>query len=342
MHSTDVETLKRLRPIAEVVESYGIPLRRVGRSLVGRCPFHHDGGRPNLNVYPATETFYCFRCGMGGDVITFIRQLDGLSFPEALGRLEGRPVSRIPRRAPLALPRRRRPGAEERACLTAAVDFYHHQLLRSDEALDYLARRGIERQTIDQHRLGFASGDGLVDYLRWRRLSVGAARRAGLLGPVGSEFFAGRVLLAEARAGQVIWLIGRCVSDGAAPRYLGLPGRKPLLGWELAQQQPWIVVTEGMFDFLVLRQWGYPAVALGGTSIGPRLLRALRPFERVYLALDNDDAGREAAMKAETLLRPRAHRLDLSGVKDVAELAVVAGGRQRLDAAFASWHVPAA
>src|SRR6185437_5640988 len=84
MNSTDVQTLKRLRPIAEVVESYGIPLRRIGRSLIGRCPFHNDGGRPNLNVYPQTASFYCFRCGMGGDVITFVRQIDGLSFPEAL------------------------------------------------------------------------------------------------------------------------------------------------------------------------------------------------------------------------------------------------------------------
>ena len=108
MYSTDVQTLKRLRPIAEAVESYGIPLRRMGRSLIGRCPFHNDGGRPNLNVYPATESFYCFRCGMGGDVITFIRQIDGLSFPEALARLEGRPAILARRRRPA--PGRGQPG----------------------------------------------------------------------------------------------------------------------------------------------------------------------------------------------------------------------------------------
>src|SRR5437867_3213451 len=131
MQGTDVQTLKRLRPIAEVVESYGIPLRRVGRCLVGRCPFHNDGGRPNLNVYAATESFYCFRCGMGGDVITFIRQIEGLSFPEALARLEGRPAILARRRIAPPRPHRRRRGADERACLIAAVDFYYNQLLRN-------------------------------------------------------------------------------------------------------------------------------------------------------------------------------------------------------------------
>src|SRR5579883_2029931 len=137
MYSTDVQTLKRLRPIAEAVESYGIPLRRIGRSLIGRCPFHNDGGRPNLNVYPSTESFYCFRCGMGGDVITFIRQIEGLSFPEAVARLEGRLAILARRRATPPRPRRHRIGTDERACLLAAADFYYNRMLHEDQALDY-------------------------------------------------------------------------------------------------------------------------------------------------------------------------------------------------------------
>ena len=334
MHSTEVQELKRLRPIAEVVEGYGIPLRRVGRSLVGRCPFHNDGGRPNLNVYPATESFYCFRCGMGGDVITFIRQIAGLSFPEALARLEGRLATLARRRSAPPRQHRRQLGTDERACLVAAVDFYYNRLLREDQALDYLAGRGLERATIDRHCLGFARGNGLAEYLRWRRLPVGAARRAGLIRPSGAEVFTGRIVYPELREGQVVWMTGRSLNEDCEPRYLSLPGRKPLLGWEAARQEPWIVLTEGVFDFLVLRQWGYPAVALGGTAIGPKLLRAMRRFEAVYLALDNDVAGREAATKVEEFLGRQARRLPLCGVNDVADLAVLQDGRQRFEAAF--------
>src|SRR5690606_37000357 len=85
----DTDALKRSRPIADVVASYGIDLRRVGRTLVGRCPFHTDSGRPNLYVYPATDSFYCFRCGIGGDAITFVEQSDGVTFLEAVERLGG-------------------------------------------------------------------------------------------------------------------------------------------------------------------------------------------------------------------------------------------------------------
>lgn len=342
MHSTDVQTLKRLRPIAEVVESYGIPLRRVGRSLLGRCPFHNDGGRPNLNVYPSTESFYCFRCGMGGDVITFIRQIEGLSFPEALARLEGRPAILARRRAAPPRSHRHRLGTDERACLLAAADFYYNRLLREDQALDYLLRRGITRETIDRHCLGFARGNGLAEYLRWRRLPVGAARHAGLIRSSGAEVFAGRIVYPELREGQVVWMTGRSLNDGCLPRYLSLPGRKPLLGWEAARQKSWVVLTEGVFDFLVLSQWGYPAVALGGTAIGPKLLRAMSRFERVYLALDNDDPGREAAAKAEECLGANASCVRLNGVKDVAELAVLTDGRQRFEAAFQRWNQHAA
>ena len=85
----DTDALKRSRPISEVVASYGIELRSSGRTLVGRCPFHTDSGRPNLYVYPTTESFYCFRCGIGGDAITFVERIEGIDFLEAVTRLCG-------------------------------------------------------------------------------------------------------------------------------------------------------------------------------------------------------------------------------------------------------------
>src|SRR3954452_24085383 len=97
----DTDALKRSRPITDVVSSYGIDLRPSGRTLVGRCPFHADGGRPNLHVYPATQSWYCYRCALGGDVIRFVERIEGLSFRGAVARLQdARPTGSIPRVVP--------------------------------------------------------------------------------------------------------------------------------------------------------------------------------------------------------------------------------------------------
>src|SRR5437016_4353885 len=106
----DTDALKRSRPIADVIAGYGIELRSSGRTLVGRCPFHTDGGRPNLYVYPTTESFYCFRCGIGGDAITFVERIEGIDFREAVARLcdSGVAISWLRRISPVPTRRRAR------------------------------------------------------------------------------------------------------------------------------------------------------------------------------------------------------------------------------------------
>src|SRR5579859_2556870 len=85
----DTETLKQAHPVADLVMSYGIELRRVGAALVGRCPFHQDGGHPNLHVYPRSGRWICYRCDQRGDVIGFIQQIESLTFRQAASRLGG-------------------------------------------------------------------------------------------------------------------------------------------------------------------------------------------------------------------------------------------------------------
>src|SRR4051794_27984404 len=122
----DTDALKRSRPIGDVVAGYGIDLRPRGRSLVGRCPFHIDGGRPNLHLYPATDSFFCFRCGIGGDAITFVERIEGVGFRDAVARLTGADLSDSRRRPPF-LPGRRPArstpwGPSEWSSLAAAVE----------------------------------------------------------------------------------------------------------------------------------------------------------------------------------------------------------------------------
>src|SRR5579859_8090076 len=87
----DTEALRREHPIADLIASYGIELRRVGSALVGRCPFHRDGGRPNLHVYPSGR-WICYRCDQHGDVIGFLQQIESLTFREAAARLNRDPA----------------------------------------------------------------------------------------------------------------------------------------------------------------------------------------------------------------------------------------------------------
>ena len=342
---TETARLKHTHPVEDVVARYGIELRPVGRALVGRCPLHADGGRPNLHVYPGNASWYCYRCTTGGDVIAFVMRLERLGFRDAVARLDGghasacaiplRPVRRSRPRAPRPSVR----TAAERACLAAAVDLYHNRLLTEPAALAYVEARGLARATLERCRVGYASGDELAAYLRWRRLPAQAAVRVGLLGRDGREHLAGRVVVPEIRHGQPIWLVGRAIDGGGTgspnadggdePKYLGLPGAKPLMGWETAASGPTAIVVEGVFDWLTLVQWDLPAMALVGTRVRGDVLRFLGArFRRLYLALDADDAGREATEAIVDALGPRAVPIHLpDGVKDIAELAPRADGQ---------------
>jgi DNA primase len=332
----DVEALKQAHPIEEVVERYGIQLRRQARAGVGRCPFHADGGRPNLHVWPDTRSWWCFRCNIGGDVIRFIELTEAVTFREAVDRLTELP-NHQPVRAvlPPPPPAAVRPpagfqqrDADELIVLRATTLLYHQRLLTDPNAFAYLQQRGIDRRTIEAHLIGYSSGDELLPFLRWRQLPLVAALRTGLLNHAGHEFLAGRVVVPELRDGNPVWLVGRTLERGpddgreAAPKYLALPGSKPLLGAEQARGSATVIVVEGVFDLLTLRAWGYPAVALVGTHTRPDIIDQLRAFQRVYLVFDQDDAGVEATLRLADALGGQAIPVALpDGVKDIAELA---------------------
>jgi DNA primase len=169
----------------------------------------------------------------------------------------------------------------------------------------------------------------------WRRLGLEPALRVGLLGRNGREFLAGRIVIPDLRNHQPVWLVGRLlesdIQDNTAdppPKYLGLAGSKPLLGLEQVAVSPSVIVTEGVFDWLTLRRWGYPAVALLGTHARPDVVERLRGFPRIYLVLDQDDAGLEAAIRLVDALGPTAIPVALpDGIKDVAKLAPGADGQ---------------
>ena len=337
----DTEALRREHPIAELVASYGIALRRVGAALVGRCPFHQDRGRPNLHVYRSGH-WICYRCDQRGDVIGFVQQIENLTFREAAARLDG-PLTGFPR------PRRRGPAPplpaptsqpefvwrrEEYRVLAAATDLYANRLLSDEVALGYMGDRGFSRELLERYRVGYANGGELIPYLRWRRLPLGAAVRIGLITDHGREFLAGRIVFPEVRDDQPVWLIGRAIPtpDGypivPGPTYLGLPRGKPLLGWDQAiGDSRGVCVLEGPMDLMALRKWGVPGLALCGAAASPATLELLRRWERLYAVLDNDKAGQEGTARMVETLGSRVIPIALPhNVNDPAELAPLPDG----------------
>ena len=335
--NVDITALKARHPLGDTVEAAGVRLRGRGRVRQGVCPFH-DEAEGSFTVYADSERFYCFGCGLGGDVLDFIQQAEGLSLPDAIARLDGSP-GLAPRAAVRPAGTRRPRSAalppRDPALLTAAARFYAGRLRRSSEARAYLATRGVGPVAAARLGLGFAPGGGLRQALESLGFSEKRIRDSGLFMERGAERFAGMVVVPDPvsstgqAGGLVRWLAGRAVDPDRTPRFQALPGPKPVMGFgRLGPTPDWTVVAEGLFDWLALTGWGIPAVAALGTQGMERVASALRGCPRVFLAFDGDDAGLEATERLLTLLGRRAAAVTLPrGVGDVGELAALPQGR---------------
>ncbi len=332
MTTVDLPALKRRHPLGDVVEGYGVQLLGRGRVRQGVCPFHEET-EGSFTVYGDTERWYCFGCGEGGDVLDFIGRIENLDLPRAIRRLNGgagvASSAAVVRPGPVTpLRRSMTPPPFDPTLLTAAARFYAGWLRCSPQAQAYLCSRGISSATAARLGLGYAPGGGLRAHLAAAGFSPQRLRQSGLFVEHG-ERFAGMVVVPDLTAdGRVRWLAGRAVEPGRSPRFQALPGPKPVLGTgRLGHTPPRVVLTEGLFDWLALAQWGVPACAALGTQGAERIATALRGCPRVFLAFDADDAGRSAAERLSELLGRRAAVVALPrGTADVAELATRPGG----------------
>jgi len=205
------------------------------------------------------------------------------------------------------------------------VRFYAGQLRRSPVARGYLASRSIGQGAAVRLGLGYATGKGLRAYLQASGYSEDRIRTSGLFMERGAERFARTITVPDVASGRVRWLTGRAVDPAAKPRFQAVPGPKPVLGLgALGLAPPWVVLTEGVFDYLTLADWGYPACAALGTQSLDKVAAALRGCPRVFLAFDNDDAGRAAALSLRALLGRRAAVVNLhQGRADGGGLAML-------------------
>ena len=321
----DLAALKARHPLGDVVEASGVGLRGRGRVRQGVCPFHAEA-EGSFTVYADSERWYCFGCGAGGDVLDFIQRAEDISLPEAIRQLDGGAF-------PTVAPSAKRPSntaapPRDPAVLTAAARYYAGRLRRSPEARAYLASRGIGFVTAARLGLGYAPGRGLRDRLLGDGFTPERLRDSGLFTERG-ERFAGMVVVPDLAAGRIRWLAGRAIDPNRSPRFQAPPGPKPVLGLgRLGAAPGWVVLAEGLFDWLTLRQWGLPACAALGTQGLERVAAALRGCPLIFVAFDADEAGKTAAERMRELLGRRAAVVPLpQGTGDVAELAARPHGR---------------
>ncbi len=322
INDDDVTTVRERAKIEDVIGSY-VTLRNAGGgSLKGLCPFH-DEKTPSFQVTPTRGFFYCFGCGEGGDVITFMQKIDNLSFTESIERLADRVGIQL-RYAEDSGPRPE-PGLRMRLMEAnqQAAEFFVEQLTTPDAVTgrQFLAERGFDRAAAEQFGVGFAPRDGkaLLRHLRGRGFEDKVLVTAGLTRDAGYDFFQSRLLWPIRDSGKQVIGFGarRLFEDDRMPaKYLNTPETplykksQVLYGLDLARsaisKKSQAVVVEGYTDVMAAHLSGVDtAVASCGTAFGDdhaRLLRRLMGNHdafhgEVIFTFDGDAAGQSAALK---------------------------------------------
>lgn len=300
--------------IEDVISTY-VTLKRRGATLVGLCPFHNEK-TPSFTVYPATQSFYCFGCGAGGDAITFLKKIENLDYLDAVKTLAQRAGLQMPQEGfDDSLSKRRRRILEMNR---EAARFYHSVLLSPEGKVgyDYYIGRALSAATINHFGLGFAPNqwDALLKHMRAKGYQPAELVDAGLArkGQKGYyDNFRNRVMtpIIDVR-GNVIAFGGR-VLDDSKPKYINtgdtLVYKKTnelfALNFAKDSKEDALILCEGYMDVIAMHQAGFTnAVAGCGTALTTEQVRLISRYAKeVILTYDADEAGQKALQKAMTL-----------------------------------------
>lgn len=313
-----LQELKMRSDISDVVSSY-VNLKRSGRNLVGLCPFHSEKS-PSFNVYTENGSFYCFGCGVGGDVITFIKRIENLDYIDA--------VKFLAQRAGLEMPENSYDNGMSKLrsriyeANREAARFFHKQLYTDNGAyaLSYLKGRALSAATIKHFGLGYSPSSRfeLVNFLRSKGFKDNELIAANLAIQTRNgnamDRFSDRVMfpIIDLR-GNVIGFGGRIMSD-IKPKYLNTsdtPVFKKstnLFALQFAKNvsNGQLILAEGYMDVIALHQAGFRnAVATLGTSLTKEQAIIIKKYaDEVVICYDADEAGQKATARAISLLRP--------------------------------------
>jgi len=314
------ERIKREISIQRLAEARGIKLRRVGKELIGLCPFHDDRN-PSLNIDPVKNVWHCKgACGEGGDVIQWVMRAEGVSFTHAVEMLKtghfslaAGPIQTVKQSTVRKLPPLIDATGEDKKLLGIVVNYYHRTLRDSPEAQRYLVKRGLQSsEIIDRFRLGYANRSLSLHLPASNRVS-GEAQRARLkeLGILrnqkpGHEHFNGSLVIPVFNlAGEVVEMYGRKINDNlraGTADHTYLPGpHRGVWNEEALIASKDIILCEALIDALTFWCAGYRQVTASygtnGFTEDHRQAFEKHGTKRVYIAYDRDDAGNSAAVK---------------------------------------------
>ena len=343
-----IEEVRTRNDIVEVISGY-VRLQKKGSNYFGLCPFHNEKS-PSFSVSPGKQMYYCFGCGAGGNVITFLMEYENQTFPEA--------VRTLAQRAGIALPeaddsKEARQADSRRAKLLEinkeAAKYFYYQLRteRGSVGMEYLRKRELSDETMNHFGLGYANkySNDLIQYLKSKGYSEDLIRDAGLCNVDEKhgmyDKFWNRVMfpIMDVR-GKVIGFGGRVMGDGE-PKYLNSPETmifdksRNLYGLNFARttKKHQILLCEGYMDVIALHQAGFDnAVAALGTAFTPGHANLLKRYTKeVYLTFDSDGAGIRAAKRAIPILKEAgitAKVINMKPYKDPDEFIKALGAEE--------------
>ena len=327
-----IDELVARNPIEDVVGQY-VSLRRSGANLFGLCPFHGEK-TASFSVSPDKGICYCFGCHKGGGVISFMMEIEGLSYPDAVRSLAKRAGMTVPEDEQY----QSRYRAQERlwALMKDAGRFFNERLYapEGETCRAYIGKRGLSKSVVTQFGIGYApdSWNALVDAMRKKGYTDAELRAADLVGEKNGRVydrFRNRLMfpIIDVR-GNVVGFGGR-VLDKSEPKYLNsnetliFNKRKNLFGLNFAKKtkQPNIILVEGNIDVVTLHQFGFDnAVASLGTSLTEDQVTLLSRYtEEVILTYDGDEAGQRAAKRAIPMLEKAGIKVRVLQVKDAKD-----------------------
>lgn len=350
-----VEEVRMKNDIVDVISGY-VKLQKKGSSYFGLCPFHNEKS-PSFSVSPGKQMYYCFGCGAGGNVITFVMEYENYTFPEALQMLADRAGVELPKQE---FSKEAKAQADLRAALLEinklAANYFYYQLKQPQGKIgyDYLTRRKLSDETIRHFGLGFANktSDDLYRYMRSKGYRDEILKETGLffIEERGAhDKFWNRVMFPILDVNnRVIGFGGRVMGDGE-PKYLNSPETKLFdksrnlygLNYARTSREKYMLICEGYMDVIAMHQAGFTnAVASLGTAFTSQHAALIKRYtDQVILTYDSDGAGVKAALRAIPILKEvgiSCKVLNMQPYKDPDEFIKNLGAdafRERIDQA---------
>ena len=351
-----IEEVRSRNDIVDVISGY-VRLTKKGSTYFGLCPFHNEK-TGSFSVSPNKQMYYCFGCGAGGNVFTFLMQYENFSFPEAMEALAERAGIELPKQEMSAQAKKEADKRQILLEINKAAGKYYYMLLRSEhgkQAYEYFKKRELSDATMQKFGLGYSDkySDDLYRYLRKLGYDDAILKESGLVSidevRGGHDKFWNRAMFPIMDVhNKVIGFGGRVMGDGE-PKYLNSPETKifdksrNLYALNFARQtkKPQILLCEGYMDVIALHQAGFDnAVASLGTAFTSGHASLLKRYTKeVYLTFDSDGAGIKAALRAIPILKEvglTAKVINMKPYKDPDEFIKALGAEEyqkRIDAA---------